>query len=998
MKKNTKRAGRRAKTIDATNNIQERIESQRNKLKPRSENQREYIRNICDNSITFCQGAAGSGKALTLQSKLFTKTGPITMGEVRIGDEIADPDGNFSKVLAIYPQGKKRVYRVHFSNGSHVDCCEEHLWSISRDGTKHNKRIVVNTKYLESNCRRQDGKRILSIPCTQPVNFNRKEYLIDPYALGILISEGGLTNSNVVFTTCEPEVLARVGDGINDDYCIKTRNIDHRIVKRKSSSNKNFYKEELKALNLWGKYAYEKHIPDTYKYGAVDQRLALLQGLMDGDGTISKGGAISYCTTSYQLAQDFCELIYSLGGTTRIRIKAGQNKPDGTKYRKSYNCHVCLPNSLQIFFLDRKNKRRINRTKYLPKLYVDRVEQLDYEEMQCITVDHADSLYLTDNYIPTHNTHCAVGLALEHLLDDKVKKIVITRPIVESGPGMGYLPGPQPLDAKVLTPNGWTTMGEIQTGDFVISRDGLPTKVLGIFPKGKKKVFSVTTTDGRTTECCEDHLWLTQTAGDIKHQKVGSVKSTAEILSSLQTKHDKNNHFLPMNEPVQFISQKLPLAPYALGVLLGDGSLSHYISFASMDQEIIDKVNSEVADINCSCKKESSNRISYRINSNILFNKKSARTIKITNTATRSSKEYSSIGSAATTLNVCSGTLASRCRRSSTIDTIKYEFLNNKPTFTNPIKDILHKLNLLGKRAIDKYIPDMYKYSKIEDRIELLRGLLDTDGSINKNTGEVSFCTISHRLALDMIELVQSLGGKAKLRSRNRIGKTSKLKNTDRSIVSRHISYEFTISLPNGINPFYLPRKASLVRDHLKQHHIGIAQIKEVGEKETQCIRVQNPEHLYITDNYIVTHNTAEEKIHPYLLPILDEVNYFISQAQYASLKLNNKIEIVPLGLMRGRNFNQCFIVADECQNASYEQLKMLITRLGKDSKMVLTGDIGQSDLQKHLQGGFLEMVQQLEPVEGIAVSRLQFSDIVRNPIIAKILMVLDAYENETTK
>lgn len=143
---------------------------------------------------------------------------------------------------------------------------------------------------------------------------------------------------------------------------------------------------------------------------------------------------------------------------------------------------------------------------------------------------------------------------------------------------------------------------------------------------------------------------------------------------------------------------------------------------------------------------------------------------------------------------------------------------------------------------------------------------------------------------------------------------------------------------------------------------------------------------------------TAEEKIHPYLLPILDEVNHFISTAQYTSLKLNNKIEIVPLGLMRGRNFNNCFIVADECQNASYEQLKMLITRLGKDSKMVLTGDIGQSDLQRHLQGGFLEMIEQLETIEGIAVARLEFADIVRNPIIAKILARLDIYENETTK
>lgn len=138
----------------------------------------------------------------------------------------------------------------------------------------------------------------------------------------------------------------------------------------------------------------------------------------------------------------------------------------------------------------------------------------------------------------------------------------------------------------------------------------------------------------------------------------------------------------------------------------------------------------------------------------------------------------------------------------------------------------------------------------------------------------------------------------------------------------------------------------------------------------------------------------AETKLHPYLLPILDEINYFMPLSQYVSLKLNNKIEIVPLGLMRGRNFNNCFIIADECQNATYEQLKMLITRLGRDSKMVLTGDISQSDLQRHLQGGFYEMINRLEDIEGIGVSRLQFSDIVRHPIIAKILSKLDFYEN----
>jgi len=139
---------------------------------------------------------------------------------------------------------------------------------------------------------------------------------------------------------------------------------------------------------------------------------------------------------------------------------------------------------------------------------------------------------------------------------------------------------------------------------------------------------------------------------------------------------------------------------------------------------------------------------------------------------------------------------------------------------------------------------------------------------------------------------------------------------------------------------------------------------------------------------------TAEEKLHPYLLPLLDEVNHFISSSHYSGLKTNNKIEIVPLGLMRGRNFHDCFIVADECQNASYDQLKMLITRLGRESKMILTGDTSQSDLHRHMQGGFYSMMEALENVDGIGVAKLAFSDIVRNPIIEKILIRLDSYEN----
>jgi len=143
---------------------------------------------------------------------------------------------------------------------------------------------------------------------------------------------------------------------------------------------------------------------------------------------------------------------------------------------------------------------------------------------------------------------------------------------------------------------------------------------------------------------------------------------------------------------------------------------------------------------------------------------------------------------------------------------------------------------------------------------------------------------------------------------------------------------------------------------------------------------------------------TAEEKLHPYLLPILDEILHFIPISHYTALKLNNKIEIVPLGLMRGRNFHNSFIVADECQNASYDQLKMLLTRIGNNSKMVLTGDISQSDLPRNFRGGFLDLIKALDGVDSVGLSRLEYGDIVRNPIIAKILLRLEFLEDETKK
>tara|TARA_Y100000389_G_scaffold99806_1_gene96580 strand:- start:45498 stop:46229 length:732 start_codon:yes stop_codon:yes gene_type:complete len=141
---------------------------------------------------------------------------------------------------------------------------------------------------------------------------------------------------------------------------------------------------------------------------------------------------------------------------------------------------------------------------------------------------------------------------------------------------------------------------------------------------------------------------------------------------------------------------------------------------------------------------------------------------------------------------------------------------------------------------------------------------------------------------------------------------------------------------------------------------------------------------------------SAEDKLHPYLLPLFDEINYFLHMQHYAKLKVGKRIEVVPLGLMRGRSFHNAFIVADECQNASYDQLKMLLTRIGMDSKMILTGDVAQSDLQFDRQGGFLRLMQVLDGVDGLGVAELKSTDIVRNEIISRVICRLDEYENRS--
>ena len=171
----------------------------------------------------------------------------------------------------------------------------------------------------------------------------------------------------------------------------------------------------------------------------------------------------------------------------------------------------------------------------------------------------------------------------------------------------------------------------------------------------------------------------------------------------------------------------------------------------------------------------------------------------------------------------------------------------------NPLTASLRSLGVMGHRAESKFVPDLYKFSSVATRVALLQGLLDTDGCVRSADNNIEFSSVSLRLAKDMIELVQSLGGKATLRQK----RAFYTHNNERR--EGQLSYRMSIALPSSIQPFRLARKAQLYHPRTKYPPVrAIKSVTYVGRKEAQCIAVDAPDNLYVTDDYILTHNTPQ--------------------------------------------------------------------------------------------------------------------------------------------
>lgn len=397
-------------------------------------------------------------------------------------------------------------------------------------------------------------------------------------------------------------------------------------------------------------------------------------------------------------------------------------------------------------------------------------------------VERIDTLYHTAN--PSDVTGTPTGFVdLDRMTSGMHGGELI---IVAGRPSMGKA---QPLDARVKTLGGWKRMGELAVGDVLASVDGAPSTVTGIYPQGERQVFRVRFSDGRSAEACDEHLWCVH----YREWEKPRILNTAEIRTLLTRERYRNRLWIDMPSGDFGHADALPVDPWVLGALLGDGSLGGTaVRFSVKAEETLERMRARV---DATLELEHAGQYDWRI------------------------KRRPS-GSA------------------------------SRPA-VNPLKAALEGLGVWGCTSYDKFIPRVYLDAGKDARLDLLRGLLDTDGWV-ESWGTVRYSTASPRLARDVQELARSLGAWCQISEKA----TSFTSHGQR--VAGATAYVCTISHPDPQSLFLFEGKRErLTTGRTRRKMPVITGIEPSRHTATQCISVSHPSRLYVTDDYVVTHNTA---------------------------------------------------------------------------------------------------------------------------------------------
>lgn len=360
-----------------------------------------------------------TGKAQPLTSKVLTPVGWRAMGELRVGDLIIGGDGKVCAIKGVYPRGQMETYRVEFSDGSSTVCTDDHFWSVNtplRRWKGHAGRVQT-LRDIRERLVDAAGNRQHFIPMVGPVEFSPICKLpLDPYLLGLLLGNGGFTSGGVRFSTADKETIERVAVLLPKGVEIVYRGAYDYTIRAVSRSVDNSVLLALRALGLLGHRSESKFVPEIYKRAAPEDRLALLQGLFDTD-SYTDGHYIEYSSSSPWLADDVLFLVQSLGGVANRVLKKTACLP-------SYRMCVSMPEGMAPFRLHRRAEKYALKRKYMPARSIVSVQYCGIQPVQCIAVNNSDGLYVTDDFIVTHNTPLAC-----HMHDPSFGPLIIAAPL-----------------------------------------------------------------------------------------------------------------------------------------------------------------------------------------------------------------------------------------------------------------------------------------------------------------------------------------------------------------------------------------------------------------------------------------------------------------------------------------------------------------------------------------------------------------------------------------
>ncbi|WNI19144.1 LAGLIDADG family homing endonuclease [Actinacidiphila sp. ITFR-21] len=375
-------------------------------------------------------GTFGTGKALRDSEELATPDGPRAIGSIHVGDSVFGGDGAPCRVVGVYPQGTRSLWRMHLRDGRSVVCDAEHLWPVHRISDRSvgtPAKVMSLAEMMNIGLTYPSGVARWYIPAPGPVQYPARDLPIDPYTLGVLIGDGGLTSTTPNVTTPDPEILDLIKLPVGVTPRVRPRQRDSKALTYLLSGRRprpNPLTVALRDLGLMGLRSSQRFLPDTYLSASLEDRFALLAGLVDTDGYI-KGASISISTSSERLASDIRNLVWSLGGNATARRKETTHLP-------SWTVHLALPAHMSC---PARLARRLNA--WAPRrdgrgsvVAVTGVERVPDGNATCIAVDSQDHTYLTADYVRTHNTHQAYG-ALRRIAEsgpDRFEMIAMTAP------------------------------------------------------------------------------------------------------------------------------------------------------------------------------------------------------------------------------------------------------------------------------------------------------------------------------------------------------------------------------------------------------------------------------------------------------------------------------------------------------------------------------------------------------------------------------------------